>query len=406
MASTTLKPGIDWVGFVDWNVRDFHGYNTERGATYNSYLIQDEENALIDTVKAPYVDSLMAHIRSHAPLENLRYVVCNHAEPDHSSGLPGLLKELPELFVVCNAKCRAILEQYYDASDWRFKVVENGESLSLGSRTLTFLNTPMVHWPESMATYVPEEKLLFSMDGFGQHFASSQRFDDENPLATVLEEARIYYANIVTPYSRNVLETLEAVSALPIEMIAPSHGVIWRSHVEDILTAYRNWTRCKAKPKVVVLYDSMWGSTARMAEAILEGASIEGVEAKLLGIREANLTRIATEMLDCAAVAFGSSTLNRDMLPPAAAVLSYLRGLRFTGRASFAFGSFGWSKGGPEALDEGLKAMKWDVVRPPLRSKFRPDAACLAECRAAGRDLAERALELASASGYEPLITD
>jgi flavorubredoxin len=391
---------------VDWNVRDFHGYTTERGATYNAYLVQDEQTALIDTVKGPFAGELLRNLAARADLGKIQYVVCNHAEPDHSSGFPAVMAALPQAQVVCNAKCRATLAEYYDTSAWRFRVVTDRETLRLGARSLTFVDTPMVHWPESMATYVPEEKLLFSMDAFGQHFASSQRFDDEAPLCTVMEEARIYYANIVTPYSARVLKTLADLGAVPLEIIAPSHGVIWRQHVGEILKAYGNWAKGRPKPTVVVLYDSMWGSTARMAQAIAEGAVRPGVEAKLVGLRQANLTRLATEMLDCGAVAFGSSTLNQGMLPTAAAAVNYLTGLRFASRPAFAFGSYGWGKGGPEALDEALKAMKWELVREPLKSKFSPKDACLAECREAGKMLAEQAQARAHAGGYERLITD
>ncbi len=394
--SITLRPGITWVGFVDWNVRDFHGYTTDRGATYNAYLVQDERTALIDTVKAPFAEHLLRNLAAQVDPATVAYVVCNHAEPDHSSALPAVMKALPQAEVVCNAKCRAALGEYFDTRDWRFKVIQSGESLSLGRRTLTFVDTPMVHWPESMVTYVPEEKLLFSMDAFGQHYSSAARFD----------EARIYYANIVTPYGTRVVKTLEALAGLPLEMVAPSHGIIWRSHLGEIVKAYRNWSVCKPKAKVVVMYDSMWGSTGLMAQAIYEGAARPGVEAKIIGLRQSNLTRLATEMLDCAAVAFGSATLNQDMMPMAAAAVNYIGGLRFTGRDAFAFGSYGWGKGGAEKLDEALKAMKWEVMREPIKSKFRPDAACLAECREAGRALAERAQARAAAAGYEKLLID
>jgi flavorubredoxin len=405
-SSTTLKPGIDWVGFVDWNVRDFHGYSTDRGATYNAYLVQDEQTAVIDTVKAPFVEHLLRNLAAKTDLAKISYAVCNHAEPDHSSGFPALLQALPQAQVVCNAKCKAALSEYYDTRNWAFKVISSGETLRLGRRSLTFVDTPMVHWPESMVTYVAEEKLLFSMDAFGQHYSSSQRFDDENPLSTIMEEARIYYANIVTPYGARVVKTLEALAGIPVEMLAPSHGVIWRGHAAEILKAYRNWSQCKPKAKVVVVYDSMWGSTGMMAQAIYEGACRPGVDARIVNLRQSNLTRVATEILDGAAVAFGSSTLNQGMLPTAAAAVNYLTGLRFTDRVAFAFGSYGWGKGGPEALDEALKAMKWEVLREPLKAKFRPKEDCLAECRAAGGLLAERALAQAAVAGYEPLVTD
>lgn len=402
-----LKPGIHWVGYVDWTVRDFHGYTTKRGATYNAYLVQDEKSVLVDAVKGPYAPVLLERVAAIANPEDIAFIVCNHAEPDHSSGLPAVVEALPGATVVCNEKCRATLAEYYNTDGWNFHVVTSGDTLEIGKRTLTFIDTPLVHWPESMFTYIANDKLLFSMDAFGQHYSSNQRFDDENSLCTIMEEARIYYANIVTPYSRRVQQTMAAAASLDIDMIAPSHGVVWRSHADEILKAYDNWANSRPKAKVVIVYDTMWDSTGQMARAILEGTSmVPGIETVLLNIRQSDLTTIATELLDCAGVALGSSTINRDMLPMAAATMSYIRGLGFAGRISFAFGSYGWSKGGPEALQEVIEKLKWTALRPPLKTKFKPDAACLRECVEAGRMLAENAAELAAAGGYRPLCTD
>jgi flavorubredoxin len=394
--NTTLREGIDWVGFVDWTVRDFHGYHTERGTTYNAYLVRDEKTALIDTVKAPYADRLLHNISGLVEPAAVDYVICNHAEPDHAGALPKVMAALPNAALVCNRKCQTVLSQYYDTSGWTVRLVADGERLSLGRRTLHFVETPMVHWPESMFTYVPEEKLLFSMDAFGQHLATSQRFDDQVPLCTIMSEAKAYYANIVMPYGRAVVPCLEKAAALEIETIAPSHGVIWRSRIAEILRAYRNWSVYRPKPKVLVIYDSMWESTAAMAGEILQGASLPGVQTELIHVRRSNLTRIAAEMIDTAAVAFGSSTLNRGMMPAAAAVLSYLGGLRPAGKAGFAFGSYGWSPGGPKAVDDALRAMKWEILREPLRAQYRPTPEILDQCAAAGKMLAEKAQQMAA----------
>ncbi|MBN2562085.1 MAG: FprA family A-type flavoprotein [Phycisphaerae bacterium] len=393
--NTTLRENINWVGYVDWAVRDFHGYNTDRGVTYNAYLVRDEKTALIDTVKAPFVDRLFQNIAALTDLASVDYVVCNHAEPDHAGGLARAMEALPNAVLVCDKKCEAALGRYHDTSGWKTRIVATGDTLSLGKRTLEFIETPMVHWPESMFTYVPEEKLLFSMDAFGQHYASSQRFDDEVPLCTVMEEAKTYYANIVMPFGRQVARVLEQAAKLEIEMIAPAHGVIWRSHIAEIVNAYGNWACCRPKPKVLVIYDTMWDSTGEMARAIHETASEAGVAAELINIRTSNLTRIATEVLDAACVAFGSSTLNQGMMPMAGAVLTYLKGLKPANKAGLAFGSYGWSKGGPEAVDDVMKAMNWEVLREPIRAQYRPTVEVLDECRAAGRMLAEKAKEMA-----------
>lgn len=394
---TTLRNGIEWVGYVDWTVRDFHGYHTGRGSTYNAYLVRDEKTALIDTVKAPYAGDLLKKIAALTPPDRVNYIVCNHAEPDHAGGFPEVLRACPNAEVVCTERCRKALGQHHDAGAWRFRIVGDGERLSLGSRALVFFETPMVHWPESTFTYVPEEKLLFSMDAFGQHLATTHRFDDEvlMPLDLVMFEAKTYYANIVMPYGKQVRKTLDRAAGLEIETIAPSHGVIWRKHVAAILSAYRDWAVCKAVAKVVTVYDSMWGGTAAMARAIAEGASVPGVEAQLCCIRDGNVTALATEVLDAACLAVGSPTLNQAMMPEVAGALTYLKGLKPVGKAGFAFGSYGWGKNGPNEVDSILKTMQVEITREPIVSQYVPTPETLEVCREAGTELAAIALKKA-----------
>lgn len=392
----TLKDGIDWVGYIDWTVRDFHGYKTESGSTYNAYLIRDEKCAVIDAVKAPFAGKLIDRIRVLTDLENISYVVCNHAEPDHSGGLPELMKACPQAELVCNAKCKTALEKHYDTAAWSWHVVEDGDSISLGQRTLSFINTPMVHWPESMFTYVPEDKLLFSMDAFGQHYASAFRFDDEEPLDVILQEAKAYYANIVMLYGRPISQTMERAAELEIEMIAPSHGVIWRSHIKEIFEAYQKWVVCKPSPKVIVLYATMWKATEQMAEAILEGAQECGVEAQFYNVDTTHATRIVTEVLDCAAIAIGSPTLNNTLMPNMAGVLCYMKGLRPANKKGFAFGSYGWSKrGGAAEVEESMKEMKIEIMQEPIRSQYVPTPELLEQCREAGRMMGKYAEQFA-----------
>ncbi|MCD6163184.1 MAG: FprA family A-type flavoprotein [candidate division Zixibacteria bacterium] len=393
--NTTLQKGIDWVGYVDWKTRDFHGYNTQRGATYNAYLIQDDNSALIDTVKKPYAVELLKNISALSELSNIKYIVCNHAEPDHSGALPIVMESIPNATLVCNKKCQATLSQYYDTSKWKFHIVATGDTISLGKRTLHFIETPMLHWPESMFTYIPEDKLLFSMDAFGQHYATSQRFNDEVPLCTVMEEAKTYYANIIMSYGKQVEKTLDRLTGIDVEMIAPSHGVVWRKNVSDIINIYKKWATNSFKPKVLVIYDTMWESTEQMAMAIHEGASLPGIESNLIHIRHSDLTKIAAEVLDASSVAFGSATLNGGMMPMAGAVLTYLKGLRPAKKACFAFGSYGWGKGAPEAIEEYFKTMKWDIINEPIKSRYKPTSELLNECRAAGRTLGEKAKTIA-----------
>jgi flavorubredoxin len=384
--NTKLKDGIDWVGYIDWTVRDFHGYKTESGSTYNAYLVQDEKTAVIDAVKAPYVGRYLERIKALTSLDRIDYIVCNHAEPDHSGGLPGIMAACPQAELVCNAKCKIALEKHYDTEGWKWHVVADGDSISLGKRSLSFVDTPMVHWPESMFTYVPEEKLLFSMDAFGQHYASAFRFDDEEPLDVILQEAKAYYANIVMLYGRPISQTLERAADLEIEMIAPSHGVIWRSHIKEVFEAYQKWVVCKPSPKVVVLYATMWKATEQMAQAILEGAQECEVEAQLFNVDSTHMTRIVTEVLDCATVAIGSPTLNNGIMPSMAAVLCYMKGLRPTNKKGFAFGSYGWSKrGGPNEVAENMDVMKIEALQEPIRSQYAPTPEILEQCREAGR---------------------
>jgi flavorubredoxin len=394
--NTVLKDGIDWVGCIDWTVRDFHGYKTESGSTYNAYLIRDEKTAVIDGVKAGFTDDFLRRIRALVDCAKIDYVVCNHAEPDHSGGLPGLMAACPQAAMVCNAKCKKALEQHYDTSCWKWHVVDDGDIISLGKRTLNFINTPMVHWPESMFTYVPEDKLLFSMDAFGQHYATAFRFDDEEPLDVILHEAKAYYANIVMLYGRPIAQTLQRAAEMEIEMIAPSHGIIWRSHIKEVLEAYQKWVVCKPTPKIIVLYASMWNSTEKMARAILEGAQECNVEARFYNVDTTHSTHIVTEVLDCAAIAIGSPTLNNTLMPNMAGTLCYMYGLRPTNKVGFAFGSYGWSlKGGASAVEESMKEMKIELLREPLRAQYVPTPDVLEECREAGRMLGRYAEQFA-----------
>ena len=390
---TKLVDNVYWVGYVDWNVRDFHGYETTRGSTYNSYLIDDEKRVLIDTVKAPYSGNLLKNIQEVTALDSIDYVVCNHAEPDHSGALPTLMKACPQAQLVCDAKCKATLEKHYDISSWNILLVKTGDELNIGTRTLKFVETPMAHWPESMATYIPEDKILFSMDAFGQHYASSARFDDEIPFDEAIEEAKIYYANILMCYERPVNNAMDAISELDVELIAPSHGIMWRKHIKTLLSCYRDWSICKPLPKVLIMYDTMWKSTDTMAHAIYEGVIEAGVACQLRYIRATHITVLATDIMDAAAIAVGSPTLNQTIMPQAAAALTYLMGLRPKNKRGFAFGSYGWGKGGPEAVNEYLEKMKVQLLRPPLKCQFVPTEEMLEECREAGKMLAAEALK-------------
>ena len=374
---TKLTDGVSWVGFVDWNVRDFHGYVTDRGSTYNAYLIEDEKVAVIDTVKGMYVADFLGRIAEKVPLDKVDYIVCNHAEPDHSGGFPETLKACPNAAVVCNAKCQKALSQHYDVSDWNFHIVKDADTLSLGNKTLQFFDTPMVHWPESMVTYYVEKELLFSMDAFGQHYATSYRFDDEADMREIMQEAKMYYANIVLPFERPVGNAIEKLGGLKISMIAPSHGVIWRSHIPEILEAYAGWRVSKPVKKVVVAFSSMWDSTRKMAKAIASGAEESDVDVHMLDMAANNNTTFVTDILDAAAVAFGSPTLNMGIMPRMASALTYVRGLKPKDKKGVAFGSYGWAAKGIDEVADYMKAMKIEMTCDPLPVSMDLPKKCL-----------------------------
>lgn len=394
MGNTKLRENIYWIGVVDWDIRDFHGYATKKGSTYNSYIIKDEKIAVIDSVKFPFAADLVKNILEHTDLDKVDYVVCNHAEPDHSGSIQVLMDICPNATVVCNEKCQKILSMHYDTAPWEFQIVDESSELSLGKHTLKFVNTPMAHWPESMMTYVVEEKLLFSMDAFGQHYASSGRFDYEEPMGCVLAEAKKYYANIIMLYGNPVAAALQKASKLDIETIAPSHGVIWTKHIPEIINAYKEWMVCKPVPKVLIFFDTMWKSTGMMADAIYDGANIEGVEVVKYDLKYTSITDIATEALDAAVLAVGSPTLNKGLMPKVAETLTYLKGLAPKNKAAIAFGAYGWAKkGGQHQVFDYLKEMNCEMLLDePIQSQYVPINEILEECRKAGKMLAEKAL--------------
>lgn len=388
---TKLVEGINWVGYVDWTVRDFHSYATKRGATYNAYLIRDEKIALVDSVKAPYVKNLIDNLARLTDLQKIDYVVCNHAEPDHSGALPILMPRLPNAKIVCDAKCRDILNGYYDTTKWQFQIVKSGDVLSLGKKSLTFLEVPMVHWPDSMVSYLAEEKILFSNDAFGQHLATSQRFADEVDQSVLFEEAKTYYANIVMPYSKQVLKTLEAASKLDIKIIAPSHGVIWRRELGKIIGEYQKWASFANAKKALIVYDSMWESTAKMAHAIYDGAATTGIDARLMRIRTLGNTEFVAEALDATAIICGSATLNQKIMPAMASALTYLQGLKPQNKMGFAFGSYGWgAKGGADEVQTFLTAMGMEILREPIKCAWVPTTEILETCFNAGKEIGNK----------------
>ena len=381
-----IKPDVYWVGGVDWNERNFHGYTTDRGSTYNAYLIMDEKITLIDTCKPGFAPELIERVSEVVDPSRIDYVIANHVEQDHSGAIPDICALAPNARVVCSAPHGASgLEAHYGERD--YLPVKSGDTLSIGARTLTFVHTMMVHWPDNMVTYSPADKILFSNDAFGQHFASSKRFDDEVGLPEVLAQAKKYYANIVMPYSRHVTRALGALGGLDIDMIAPSHGVIWRSHVPEILDTYTRWSALEPEEYAIVVYDSMWHTTETMAREIVEAFIECGIPARLFDLKVNHISDIMTEVLSAKYVAVGSPTLNNGMMPTVASFLCYLKGLSprggWPGRAAIPFGSYGWGPSGPDQVAESLASCGFDMPFGTLTRKWTEDEAGLFELQSA-----------------------
>jgi anaerobic nitric oxide reductase flavorubredoxin len=391
MDKVTLAEGIHWVGAVDWNIRDFHGYITRRGSTYNAYLIEDEKTALIDTVKHTFSDELLRNIREITNPEKIEYIIINHVEMDHSSSLPVIAEHAKNATILASQRGKDALIEHYGA-DFRIETVRTGDELKLGKRTLRFIEAPMLHWPDSMFTYVVEDKILMPNDAFGQHLATSQRFDDEVDEYVLMEEAVTYYANILMPFAPLITRKIQEVvqMGISIAMIAPSHGIIWRSNPSKIIKAYLDWSADLSRKKVVIVYDTMWGSTDRMARAIAEGAVSEGVEVKLLKLRASDLTEAVTEILNAKAVVVGSPTLNNQMFPTLSSFLTYITGLKPKGKLWSFFGSYGWGGGAVRSMAETARKAGFEIHEPGIEVKYVPDQEDLKKCFEFGQQIAAR----------------
>ncbi len=390
MVNVTLKEGVNWVGVVDWNIRDFHGYVTSRGTTYNSYLITDQKTALIDTVKHTFANELIEHITKLVSLDKIDYIIVNHVEMDHSSSLPTIAKLAKNAKIIASQRGKEALIEHYGTEFNKVETVKTGDELKLGAKTLRFVEAPMLHWPDSMFTYIVEDKILMPNDAFGQHLASSCRFDDEVDEHVLMEEAAIYYANILMPLAPLITRKIQEIvqMGIPIEMIAPSHGVIWRKDPTKIINAYLNWSAGKSKQKAVIVYDTMWGSTDKMAKAMAEGLISQDIEVKFMKLRASNFTETVTEILDAKAVLVGSPTLNNQMFTTIGAFLTYITGLKPKGKLWSFFGSYGWGGGAVRGMVEMAKKAGFAVVEPSLEVKYVPDAEDLKRCFEVGQQLA------------------
>ena len=393
-AALKISDHVYWVGAIDWALREFHGYLTSRGTTYNAYLILADKITLIDTVKAPFQDEMLSRIASVVEPSRIAYIISNHSEMDHTGCLPDMIELVkPEKVVASVMGVKALQEHFHFRHE--LVAVKDGESLSLGNMNLQFMETRMLHWPDSMVTYLPEERLLFSQDGFGMHLASSERFDDEISEDILFYEAAKYYANIIMPFAPVVTKALEKLQKIgwSVSRIAADHGPIWRSGIAKIIDLYAKWAQRAPTKKAVILYDTMWQSTARMARAIAEGVSSGGATAKVMSLGVSHRSDVATEVLDAGALVVGSPTLNNGLFPTVADGLTYLQGLNPRHLVGAAFGSYGWSGQAVKQIENILNEMKVELVDKGINVRYVPTAENLEECVSLGRRVAEKLKE-------------
>jgi flavorubredoxin len=372
-------------------MRDFHGYVTRRGTTYNAYLISDEKTVLVDTVKHTFSNELLRNICEIVDPEKIDYIIVNHVEMDHSSSLPLIVKHAKNAIIIASQRGKDAIIEHYGA-DFHIETVKTGDELKLGKRTLRFIEAPMLHWPDSMFTYVVEDKILMPNDAFGQHLATSERFDDEVDEHVLMEEAATYYANILMPLAPLITRKIQEVvqMGIPIVMIAPSHGIIWRSDPSKIIKAYSDWSAGVSKNKVVIVYDTMWGSTDKMARATAEGATSQAVEVKLLKLGASDLTEAMTEILDAKAVVVGSPTLNNGMFPTIGSFLTYAMGLKPKGKLWGFFGSYGWGGGAVRGMTEMAQKAGFEVHESSVEVKYVPEQEDLKKCFEFGQQIAAK----------------
>ncbi|WP_456473832.1 FprA family A-type flavoprotein [Candidatus Pyrohabitans sp.] len=374
MKAKQIKPGIYWVGAIDWNVRDFHGYVTPRGTTYNNFLIMDRKITLIDTVKYDLADVMFERIRCLTNPDKIRVAVCNHIEMDHAGSWDRVMKLAKKATLYCTERGRQGLERHFDTTGWDIQTVSTGDTVKIGEKTLMFIETPMLHWPDSMMTYVREDRLLISQDAFGQHFAQAVLFDDLLPEHELEDAVIDYYANILMPFGRLIKAKIAEIQklGLEIDMIAPDHGVIWRKNLQKVINMYLDMAEGKAREGVVIVYDTMWHSTEKMSRTVLDGILDEDMYAEVIKLRETPMSVAIKQFWRYRGLLVGTPTLNNLMFPTVAEFLQHLRGLRPTNRMAGAFGSYGWGGGGVREALSILKSMKLEVVEPGYEVNYRP----------------------------------
>ncbi|MFP4324466.1 MAG: FprA family A-type flavoprotein [Desulfonatronovibrio sp.] len=392
MAVIEVKKNVFWVGAVDWNISNFHGYSLARqGTTYNAFLVLDDKITLFDTVPEKFKWDLFHQIHKLVKPEQIDYIVVNHVEMDHSGALPFMMDKCSPEKIFCSLMGEKFLTGHFHKHEWPVQAVKNDESISLGSKDVQFMEARMLHWPDTMFSYIPQDRLLISSDAFGQNIAGSRIFDDEHDLDFLISEARHYYTNIILPFSDFVQKKLAAIreSGLEIDMIAPDHGVIWRSHVHDILAAYDDFSAQKVRPKAVLVYDTMWESTEKMIKAVGDALMEKSIEIRIMSLKRFHHSDVMGEFSDAAALVCASPTHNNGMLPLMADFLTYMKGLKPKNRIGAVLGSFGWSGEAPGAMAKILDQAGFDLPLEPIRVKHVPTHKDLAQCKEMGKSLAD-----------------
>jgi flavorubredoxin len=388
-----IKDNICWVGKKDWELRKFHGeeLSTHRGSTYNSYLIKDKKTALVDTVWTPFHREFIDNLEKNIDLKSIDLIVVNHTEQDHSGSLPYLMEKIPDTPIYCSKNGALLIKRHFH-KDWNLNIVKTGDSVDLGENKLIFVEMPMLHWPDSMATYVSGANVLLSNDAFGQHYASPYMFNDEVDQCELYQEALKYYANILTPFSKLVKAKIKEITALnlPIEMIAPSHGIIWRDNPLQIVEKYDQWASDYNEGSVIVLYDTMWGATKKMALAMARGIEKKGLGVKALNMGKYDKSDIITEIFKSRGVLFGSSTINNGILGDAAAMLEVIRCLKFKNKIGAAFGSYGWSGESVKIIEAKLKESGIEIAAEGIKAQYNPTPEEIKACEAFGEAFAEK----------------
>lgn len=390
---------VTWVGKIDWELRTFHGdeLSTEKGSSYNAFLIRDRKTVLMDTVWGKYDKEFVARLRQDIDLKDIDYLVMNHCENDHSGALPELMAARPDLPIYCTKKGEMILRGLYHC-DWNYINVKTGDELDIGESKLRFIEAPMMHWPDTMFTYMTGENILFSTDAFGQHYASELLYDDREDLELVMYEAEKYYANIIKPYNAMVRRKLKEIQGmnLKIDLICPSHGIFWRKNIDTILKAYAEWDQDDfAVDQITVIYDTMWNSTRRMAEAIAEGIyeADPGVMVKVYNISHTDKNDVLTEVFRSKGIVVGSPTINYGYSYAIAGILEMIRALGFKNKKAAAFGSFGWSGEAAQEISDYLEGSGFTIAEEPIRHQWAADADKLKEFQDFGRKFAQACLE-------------